>query len=70
MADIGEEYEIDPEQDLRPVCANCHRMLHRKRRAISIEELKELISQKNVNKVDALGKISGETLLEKKLLFS
>ena len=23
------EYEIDPIRDLRPVCSNCHRMLHR-----------------------------------------
>lgn len=24
-----EEYQIDPVRDLRPVCSNCHRMLHR-----------------------------------------
>jgi 5-methylcytosine-specific restriction protein A len=34
-----EEYLIDPVQDLRPVCANCHRMLHRRRDVLSIEEL-------------------------------
>lgn len=39
IADIGEEYLIDPIKDLRPVCANCHRMLHRRRPALSIEEL-------------------------------
>jgi predicted HNH restriction endonuclease len=35
-------YEIDPIEDLRPVCSNCHRMLHRNG-LMSIEELKEII---------------------------
>lgn len=36
--------EIDPAKDLVPVCANCHRMLHRKRdKVLSIEELKEIV---------------------------
>ena len=39
IADIGEEYLIDPIRDLRPVCANCHHMLHKTRPPISIEEL-------------------------------
>jgi 5-methylcytosine-specific restriction protein A len=39
VAEIGEEYLINPVEDLRPVCANCHRMLHRTRPALSIEEL-------------------------------
>ena len=40
VADVGEEYLINPINDLRPVCANCHRMLHKTRPPISIEELK------------------------------
>lgn len=40
VADVGEEYLIHPIDDLRPVCANCHRMLHKTRPPISIEELK------------------------------
>ena len=39
IADVGDEYLIDPVKDLRPVCANCHRMLHRRRPPLSIEEL-------------------------------
>jgi 5-methylcytosine-specific restriction protein A len=46
IADIGEEYLIDPVKDLRPVCANCHRMLHRTRPALSIEELMHNLSVK------------------------
>lgn len=30
-------------EDLRPVCANCHRMLHKGKKLLSIEELKEII---------------------------
>lgn len=40
IADIGDEYMINPITDLRPVCANCHRMLHKTRPPLSIEELK------------------------------
>ena len=39
LAEVGEEHLINPIEDLRPVCANCHRMLHRKRPCLSIEEL-------------------------------
>lgn len=40
IADMGDEYMINPITDLRPVCANCHRMLHKTRPPLSIEELK------------------------------
>ena len=46
IADVGREYKIDPKTDLRPVCANCHRMLHRTRPPLSIEGLKQLIRDK------------------------
>lgn len=40
---IGEVYQIDPENDLRPVCPNCHAMLHRGEKPLSIEELETQI---------------------------
>ncbi|MFZ2726074.1 MAG: HNH endonuclease [Methylococcaceae bacterium] len=46
IADIAQEYEINPIKDLRPVCANCHRMLHKQRPPLSIEELKNSIAKK------------------------
>lgn len=39
----GGEYQVDPTRDLRPVCANCHRMLHKRREPLSIEELQALM---------------------------
>ena len=43
LGEMEEEHELDPEKDLRPVCPNCHSMLHRKKPALSIEELKGIV---------------------------
>ncbi|WP_437828586.1 HNH endonuclease [Niallia taxi] len=41
---INEEIEVNPKTDLIPLCANCHRMVHRKKNEVlTIGELKELI---------------------------
>lgn len=42
ISEIGREYEIDPIKDLIPVCPNCHSMIHSKRPAFTIEEIKEI----------------------------
>ena len=46
VSTIGKEYKIDPIQDLRPVCPNCHSMLHRNNPPLTIEELKNIIQNK------------------------
>jgi hypothetical protein len=40
LAKVGNEYLVDPVADLRPVCPNCHAMLHRTDPPCSIEDLK------------------------------
>ena len=45
LSQIGEEYEIDPVRDLRPVCPNCHAVIHRCSPAYSIEEVKWFLLQ-------------------------
>jgi len=45
LADIGEHYEVDPIKDLRPVCPNCHAMLHRDEPPLTIEELKSMLKE-------------------------
>lgn len=40
----GTEAQVDPVQDLRPVCPNCHSMLHRRKPPLSIQSLRELLS--------------------------
>lgn len=43
IASIGNEYSVDPIKDLIPVCPNCHSMLHKKKPAYMVSELKEMI---------------------------
>jgi len=45
LSEIKQDYVIDPIRDLRPVCPNCHAMLHRTRPPLTIEELCQLISK-------------------------
>jgi 5-methylcytosine-specific restriction protein A len=40
LAEIKEEYVVNPILDLVPLCANCHAMVHRVNPALSIEMLK------------------------------
>jgi predicted HNH restriction endonuclease len=39
LSEIRKEYLIDPIKDLRPVCPNCHAVLHLRNPAYSIEEV-------------------------------
>ena len=39
----GKSYEVDPVRDLRPVCPNCHAILHRKDPPLSIGAAKSLL---------------------------
>lgn len=45
IASIGKNYVIDPENDLVPVCPNCHAMLHRHDPPYTVAELKGKMSQ-------------------------
>lgn len=43
ISKIKKEYLINPITDLIPICANCHAMIHRKKEALTIDELKKII---------------------------
>lgn len=47
LSEIKEEYEVKVE-DLKPVCPNCHAMLHKRIPAYSIEEIKSLITKNDL----------------------
>ena len=49
VAKVGKQYSVDPVNDLRPVCPNCHAMIHKRKEAISIEELKSLLRQRSTS---------------------
>ena len=40
LSEIGKAYEVDPKNDLIPVCPNCHAMLHKQVPAYSSDDLK------------------------------
>ena len=46
ISEIGNSYNIDPINDLIPVCPNCHAMIHkRKPNPFTIEEIKQKLDQ-------------------------
>lgn len=46
ISEYDEIHGIDPVEDLRPVCPNCHSMIHSRKPIFSIEEIKEIINMK------------------------
>lgn len=48
ISERGQEYKIDPLNDLIPVCPNCHAMLHRMTPCLSIEKLREIIKKQKL----------------------
>lgn len=51
LAEVGEEHSVDPEEDLRPVCPNCHAVLHRRVPVYSIEEVRGFLAGRVVRAV-------------------
>ena len=47
ISSIKEEYQIDYEKDLIPVCPNCHAMIHRKKEAYTIKEVEDMLMRKS-----------------------
>ena len=46
LSEIAAEYKVNPVEDLRPVCPNCHAMLHRRKPAFTIEELRKQLRKR------------------------
>ena len=44
LSEIGAEYTVDPIADLRPVCPNCHAVIHLGGESRSIEEVRRLLA--------------------------
>lgn len=45
LSTIGHQYKIDPIKDLRPVCPNCHAIIHLSGQTRSIEEVQAMLNQ-------------------------
>ncbi|MEX2175079.1 MAG: HNH endonuclease [Pirellulaceae bacterium] len=53
LSEIGREYVVDPVVDLRPVCPNCHAVIHHGGRLRSIDEVRQLRAQQRHAEPDA-----------------
>lgn len=45
LGEIGAEYQVDPINDLCPVCPNCHAMLHMRKPPYSLNELRAILKR-------------------------
>jgi 5-methylcytosine-specific restriction protein A len=46
LASVGAAYEVDPVADLRPVCPNCHAMIHRGEPMHSLEAVAAMLRRR------------------------
>jgi hypothetical protein len=53
LASVGRSYVVDPIRDLRPVCANCHSMLHTSEPPLSIDELRRRLTPRSTGSATA-----------------
>ncbi len=44
LSTIGVEYQVDPIKDMRPVCPNCHVVIHKKEPPLSVEKVREIVN--------------------------
>ena len=45
LSSVGTDYQVDPDRDLRPVCPNCHAVLHRREPAYSLDEVRQFLQR-------------------------
>jgi len=43
LSEIGNDYSVDPIKDLRPICPDCHAVIHKNKLPYTIEEVKRFI---------------------------
>jgi 5-methylcytosine-specific restriction enzyme A len=51
ISTIGKSYQIDPVNDLIPVCPNCHAMIHTQEPPLKIDDLKSKLNQEPIGKI-------------------
>jgi hypothetical protein len=46
LSSLGPNYKVDPIQDLRPLCPNCHAVVHRRRNPYSLDEVRQFLQNR------------------------
>ena len=44
LSEISAEHDVNPVEDMRPICPNCHAIVHQKSPPYTIEEIEEMIT--------------------------
>ena len=47
LSEVKKEYKVDPINDLRPICPNCHAIVHRRKPVYSISEAQVFLQKKS-----------------------
>lgn len=55
LSSLGADYNVDPVRDLRPVCPNCHAVLHRREPPYSVDEVRKIIERRRGSRVSENG---------------
>lgn len=55
LSTIRSQYIVNPIEDLRPVCPNCHAMIHRRDPPLSVEELRALVQSMRLDEARLIG---------------
>jgi len=46
LSEIKKEYKVDPNSDLKPLCANCHAIIHRFKAQLEVEDLIDILRER------------------------
>lgn len=60
LASLKKEYEVDPIADLRPVCPNCHAVIHRRKHPLTLDAVRTLMRVASIE--DHADRMSGPTV--------
>ena len=50
LSEIKISYVVDPKEDLRPVCPNCHAVIHRRNPPFTLEEVRDMLAARETAK--------------------
>lgn len=66
VSEMGENFILDIDRDLVPLCSNCHSMVHRRKPPYTIDELKKLVEELNYGAANMVAESAPEYGKEQK----